>query len=140
MIDEMPPIRRLHGLYQDASGLLVSLSMPRIEMWRIWMSKGWLEEDLKLTMRMLIRKAEGRVRILRVFRFEYFIGMPERFEEDLAEARALARVRHENPGKAAVLRATHRPVQQFFGDAKPIGDVMAADAAFREFLKLKETL
>jgi len=141
MTDEMPAIRRLHSDYQDATGLMVTLTMDKVMSWRHWMAMGWNKDDLILVVRMLHRKIEDRPRLLRSMRFEWFIGNRERFDEDLAEARALDRVPKVCASKASVLRATGRPAQQFFADTvKSAEDVMRADAALAAFIKLKESL
>lgn len=140
MTDEMPPIRELHRVYQDMSGLIVTLSMSRVEAWRVWKTKGWTPEDLRMVMRMMARKIEEKPRLLRAYRFEYFVGNMERFEEDLAEAQALARTPKRCADHDQVMRTTARPTQQFFGDAKPVGDVMKANAALAELLKLRDQL
>ena len=141
MTDEMPAIRKLHADYQDATGLITTLTMPKISMWRVWMAMGWNKDDLILVVRMLHRKIEDRPRLLRSMRFEWFIGNVERFDGDLSEARALDRVPKRCPGKDSVLRATHRPTQQFFADTvKSAEDVMRADAALAALLKLRDSL
>jgi hypothetical protein len=141
MIDEMPPIRRLHADYQDATGLITTLTMTKISMWRAWMAMGWNRDDLILVVRMLHRKIEDRARLVRSMRFEWFIGNVERFDGDLSEARALDRAPKVCPGKASVLRATHRPAQQFFADTvKSAEDVMKANAGLAALLKLRDEL
>lgn len=136
----MPAIRKLHYAYATITDLDVALTMSRICQWRAWMAMGWTADDIRLVVRMLQKKIPEKPRLIRSLRFEYLIGDTERFDGDLAEARALGRTKPPTP-KETFSKQVGRPVQPGLGDnCKSAEDVMKANAALSALLKLRDSL
>ncbi|HOC56631.1 MAG TPA: hypothetical protein PKI20_13495 [Verrucomicrobiota bacterium] len=141
-------IRALHSAYVLHSGLAIGLDMYRERVWFEWLRRGFTLEDLKLVIRYLRAGIRDGQRNRGALRFSNLIAQPDRFEEDLAEARAQARPRHADPARAAVLRASGRPGDPAGAPAKAAGqiaakivsDPVAAAKAYEEFKKFKASL
>ncbi len=100
--------RESHAIYCTLAGRDLPLTMTIHWQWNLWKSKGWTMDDLRLVVqhiKMLIKEDRRRPESLR---FHNLIGNTERFNEDLAEARALARVPRET-NRDRILQATGRP-------------------------------
>lgn len=106
-------IRALHAAYVQGSGLPIELTMQRRFTWEPLWAKGVTAGDVAVVIGHLKKKLRAR-RPARQLTFRTFIGDVEAFEEDLAEARAEARVQRPAPGRLTVLAGTGRP-----GDAIP---------------------
>jgi hypothetical protein len=91
-------IERLHGIFCELTGQEgFSLRFGRDRVWWDWMRCGWGEEELRLVVRYLRRGiADGR-RNPGALKFSNLIGQPDRFEEDLAEARRVLGARKPKP-------------------------------------------
>lgn len=123
MTDPRVTIQQLHQLYVEVTGHAVSLGFDRERAWFDFLARGFTEDDLRLVIEKIksgIRRGERRPAALK---FHNLIVQLDYFEEDLCEARAIARVKRVNPGRAAVLRATGRDDRPPTEEAKPVSEV-----------------
>ena len=134
-------IEALHKLYGELTGLLIPLDMQRESMWFEWQRRGHGERELREVVAHLRRGIREQKRNPGSLKFRNLIGMPDYFEEDLAEARAARRAFQSKPqGQlASVLSATGRYTQPK-GEAKSIAQVVNSPEfqqlkAFREKMK-----
>ena len=83
---------RLHGIYCELTGQVgLPVRFERERMWFDWMRCGWGEQELRTVIRYLrIGINEGK-RNAGALKFSNLIGQPDRFEEDLFEARRVLR-------------------------------------------------
>jgi len=128
-------IENLHRLYGQLTGLIIPLDMQREMMWFEWQRRGHGEAELREVVAHLRRGIREQKRNLGALKFRNLIGMPDYFEEDLAEARAARRAYQARPqGQlASVLRATGRSTEPK-GEAKPISEILKGDA-FKKFIE-----
>ena len=141
MPDITDNIKRLHTVYEQVSGLPVQLSLNRMWAWEAWIAKGWTETDLRLVMGHLKRRSSAAPVWAKMnMMFTKFVADPERFEELLSEARAIARVPKVEPEKAAVLRATHRPNEPEPNKAKTADQIMRESEALKALLAVRDAL
>lgn len=141
MIDATTKARALHTVYEQVSGLPVQLTLNRIWAWEAWIAKGWTEADLRLVMAHLKRRSSSaKVWATMNMMFTKFIADPSNFEELLSEARALSRVPRVDPGRAAVLRATHRPTTPEQPAAKSAEQVLRETEALNKLRALRDSL
>lgn len=135
-------IQRLHALYCQLTELRIPLDMYRERIWFEWMRRGLDEQALRDVVAHIRRGIREQRRNPGALKFSNLIGNPDFFEEDLAEARAVAHGRKSEARgqKAEVLRATGRSTVVKDTPARSAGDVMAGDQAFAQFRKLKEEL
>ena len=113
----------LHDRYCSLTGRDLTLTMAVHFQWQVWVSKGYTASDLALVVahiKKLIAKDRRRPESLR---FHNLIGDTERFNEDLAEARALARVTPPT-ARDRVLAQTGRPAPER-NTAKSAAQIMA---------------
>lgn len=132
-------IQQLHQLYQQLTGLSVPLTMGRIFTWEAWGSSGYTSEDLRVVVSFLRGKIKGGRKTIACLRFSTFIGNPDFFGEDLAEARAVGRHTPMPEAKEEVLRATGRPTEPE-PKCRSAAEILAAEKAFEAFRALKESL
>ncbi len=117
---------------------MLEFDMRRLHPWEAFCLK-FSDEDLKIVVR-FIKDKERMGKPTRSLTFRNFISGPESlefFEEDLCEARARNRATRVDTDRASVLRATGRSDTP----EKPVrsaADIMAGDAAFKEFLKMRD--
>lgn len=99
-------VEAMHGLYCELTGQQgFGLRFGRDRVWWEWMQNGWGEDELRLVVRYLRKGiAEGK-RNQGALKFSNLIGQPDRFEEDLLEAR---RVLNARPRKPATIVTTQR--------------------------------
>jgi hypothetical protein len=110
-------IERAHQIYCQETGLEISCSIARHFAWGLFLAR-FTPGDLALVCRDLRRQILKGKRSISCFRFQYFIGDLEAFEELLAEYRARQRKPRFKPGKAQILRATGRIDQPEQPDAE----------------------
>jgi hypothetical protein len=137
MTDQTTKIISLHNAYMSMTGLNVPLSFDKQGMWHVFIQREFTEDDLRLTIAMVLKRVD-KVTAMRIFRFTRFIGNIEQLSEDIAEARALARVPKPTE-KDRVLEQSGRP-KPVRDTSKPVRDVLRANAALAELIKLKESL
>jgi hypothetical protein len=109
------------------------MDMPKIMAWSMWQAHGWTAEDLKLVVRHLKTKIAQERKWPSALQFRNLIERPDLFEEELAEARALARIPVIDPGRKQALLATGRSTQVVQTEPRPAGDVIAAARALEDF-------
>jgi hypothetical protein len=113
-------IQALHSLCVELTGRDVELTMEREGQWLDWKKRGWSEEDLGTVVRYIKKGIKNGKRNQGALKFENLIGIPQKFESDLAEARAVAgrpaapRVEQLKAGalKAAGPKADGKPLAQ----------------------------
>lgn len=132
-------IRYLHSEYVRLTGLDIRLTMPRIFQWESWAANGFNQAHLEMVVKHLKRRIPDAQRQARAFRFEWFIGRPETFGEDLAEAKALHRAPSTNTDRESVLRVTGRPTATK-DNVRSAADILAGENALRELLKVRDSL
>ena len=86
-------IETLHGIYAGQTGQAVRLDMSRIYQWEVWLAKGFTNADLFDLIRHLRAEIRAGNRRPGCLKFSNLIGLPESFEEDLAQLRATQRPR-----------------------------------------------
>lgn len=138
MTDETPAIRALHAIYESQTGLNNPLTMDKIFAWEAFRAAGHTAEDLRMVISALRAKIRRGQKTIGCFRFRWFIGNLEYFAEDLAEARALARVTKPTP-KQTFLATVGRPAPEK-DTAKPIRDILAENRALAELLRVRDSL
>jgi hypothetical protein len=132
----------LHRLYVSHTGLQVSLNMAREVDWGRWLQwrkPPFTADDLRAVVDHIRRGIRDGARNPGALKFRNLIGMPDYFEEDLAEATARSRVPRIDPCRADALKATGRDPQPAPNPERSAAEVLASEA-FQEFCKLKETL
>lgn len=99
-------VESLHALYCELTAQQgFSLRFGRDRVWWDWLQYGWGEDELRLVVRYLRKGiAEGK-RNQGALKFSNLIGQPDRFEEDLLEAR---RVLNARPRKPSTIVTTQR--------------------------------
>lgn len=100
----------------------IAWSIQRLYQWEFWVAKGYNAHDLHTVIAHIKKRIFQKRRYPESLAFRNLIGNTDRFAEDLAEARAENRGRVD-PGKAAVLRATGRPVREH-SHAQPAKEVV----------------
>jgi len=105
-------IKHLHDDYCRLSGLTVPLTMQRIMAWEQWGVHNFTKEDLRLVIKALQAKIFQHRKTITCLKFSTLIQNTEWFSEDLAEAKALNRVRRPDPERQKVLAATCRVVDK----------------------------
>lgn len=144
-------IESLHSLYNDltfgTTRTRVMLTLMRMDAWRSWVRRGWDEDDLRLVLSSLLGAIRCGRRTASCLRFSRLVawGGNEEFEEHLQQFRATRRVQKLDRGKAQVLRATGREVEQNQSRVKSVGEVIGAMASpgsvtAEDWKRLKENL
>jgi hypothetical protein len=90
---EEQQIQSLHAAYVRLTGLPLPLNMSRRFVWLAWMARGFTEQDLATLVSHYRKTVDKEPIRMRMLRFDRFIGDTQRFEEDLAEAKAMTRTR-----------------------------------------------
>lgn len=133
-------IKELHGTYCRLTGVNLPFSQECQFRWEVFIKWGHYNvRDLEVViayLRKRIRKGERRQES---FRFNYLVGDLERFAEDLSFATAEARKPVVSAGRAEVLRATGRPVEQPTRPARSINQIMNSPG-FKELMDLRDKL
>jgi hypothetical protein len=119
-----PAIVQLHHLYRQLTGLQITLDFSRENTWGYWCAKGWTAEDLRLVVAHIKNEIRAQRRFPASLRFSNLVGQVDRFEEDLAEARARSRGSRVDPARASVLRATGRPGAPPPPSARPASQII----------------
>ena len=147
--EKLAEIQRLHSTYKLLTGLVVPLDSYREYQWFEFIRRGLTEDDLCAVIRSIRKGVAANTRNRGALRFTNLIGQLDRFEEDLAECRALARGPARQPARDAVLQATGRvPTSSQAAAAVSAADVVLrlssdpakAQAALDELRKLKGSL
>ena len=138
--DKRAFIARLHALYCQLTGLVIPLDMQRETIWFEWQRRGHGEPELRVVVAHLQRGIREQRRNPGALKFRNLIGMPDYFEEDLAEARAARRAYQSRPqgDKQSVLKATNRDTTPANRERK-LDEILSSDA-FKAFIDFKKTL
>ena len=136
--DTSQRIASLHALYGQLTGLIIPLDMQRESMWFEWQRRGHGEPELREVVAHLRRGIREQKRNPGALKFRNLIGMPDYFEEDLAEARASRRSFQARPqGQLAqVLKSTGRDTHPK-GEVKSIAEIVQSPA-FEQFKKFAQ--
>lgn len=141
MMDMNKVVGPLHKVYEDLSGLPVELSLNRIFAWERWKAKGWTEDDLRLVLSHIKNRSRSYPVWAKIhMMFTKLIADTENFAELLSEARAMARIRHVEPGKAKVLRATRRPADPQMSTEKTPEQIIRESEALKKLLEVRDSL
>lgn len=129
-------VERLHKLFVSLTGRDIPLDIQgvRAHQWFDWAAEGFTDDDLRLVVAHVRKGIRDGRRNEGALKFVNLIGEPLRFGEDLAEAKALARVPKVDKGRESVLRATGRSTQGR-DNFTPAGQ-----AAFEALKKFRESL
>ena len=150
--DRVVEIRRLHAAYVRLTGLSVVLDLAgyRERLWFDWLQMGWTEKDLAVVVGYVKRCIARNERGFNygTLKFGSLVGQVDKFEEILAEARAVGRQPEGRNPRAEILRASGRDSQGPIANSQRAGDVVAglasdpgrAAAALEELRKMKANL
>jgi hypothetical protein len=138
--DTRQKIEALHALYGQLTGLVIPLDMQRESIWYEWQRRGHDAQALREVVAHLRRGIRDQKRNPGALKFRNLIGMPDYFEEDLAEARAARRAFQSRPQGhlASVLKSTGRLVEPK-GEAKTIAEIVRSPA-FEQFKQFSKNL
>jgi hypothetical protein len=138
--DTRQKIEALHHLYGQLTRLVIPLDMQREVMWFEWQRRGHGERELREVVAHLQRGIREHKRNPGALKFRNLIGMPDYFEEDLAEARAAHRAYQARPhgDRANVLKASGRSIEPK-GEAKSIADIVQSPG-FEQFKQFSQNL
>lgn len=128
-------IKALHETYCALTGFVLSLDYTREQAWYWWAKRGLTVDDLRLVISHIRTGIRSKKRNEGALKFRNLIGQPDFFEEDLQEAKALARrPQPMSAGRATALRATGREIPTPQKDAQPVAAVSEkALSSLREF-------
>ena len=129
---------QVHSTYCKLTGRGMPLGISEHLRWNAWKARGWTDADLELVIRHIQSLMAAKRRYPESLRLYNLID-PDRFQEDLVEARALARIPKPDRGKESVLKATGREVTHE-KPARTAAQVMAGDEALKALLRLRDTL
>lgn len=139
MIDETPSLHGIHLRYCAITGLNKPFTTEDMGIWRNFLALGFTVKDLEIVVAHLKRKLSGQ-RLLSAMKLRWLVRDTESFGEELAEARALARVPRQDPARLAVLRATGRETVKVPDNVRTPAQILAGENALKELLKLRDTL
>jgi hypothetical protein len=129
----------LHSHYCALTGLELKFSYEAQSLWYMWDKEGNTVEDLELTVKYIHALYRKRPDILTsCLRIRRLIGDTLFFGEMLAEGRKILRAK-QNADKSSVLRATGRESEPA-KPARSAAEILEANEAFNNFLKLKQQL
>lgn len=132
--------KSIHQVYCNITNRDLAMSMPMHFMWNDWKAKGWTQDDLELVVRHIKSLIQINRRRPESLRFYNLIQNHDSFAMDLADARALARSPRLDKAKLSVLRATGREPEQNENSTRTAAQVLAANKALSELLKLRDNL
>lgn len=121
-----PELLALHKVYVAITNRDMPMTMRMAFAWEDWVGHGFCESDLRLVVSHIKDLIKDNRRRPESFRFHNLIEDTDRFLEDLAEARALARKPKVDAGKAAVLRDSGRKAEPDGGKFRPVGELIKA--------------
>lgn len=129
-------LTRWHALYCALTDRELPCTMAMNFTWENFISHGWTEADLALVVKHIKSLIKLKRRRPESLRFHLLIGDTERFNEDISEARALARVPKPNYRRQEVLKATGRTEEPKSGFLTS-EEVLASDA-FKALLNIRD--
>jgi len=128
---------QIHRLYCSKTGRDMPLTMSMHWAWNTWKAHHWTEADLELVIQHIKNLIKQDRRRPESFRFNNLIMNTDRFQEDLSEARAYARILPLT-FKARVMEG--RPKQERKENVRTPAEILAAAEAFRKFREYAKTL
>jgi hypothetical protein len=140
MIDSDAIIKPLHEAYVSSTGLSLEYTPSRRFAWERWMFRKWNKEDLFVVVRHLKTKIRNGQKWPSCLSFNRLIGDEDAFEEQLAEARALARTPKPHPARQEVKSNGKLVKLTPETPARSAADILAADKAFAAFRDLRKSL
>lgn len=140
MINTMDGVQPFHEAYQQATGLNVILTMPKIYAWEAWMAHGWTIADLRMTVRYVKGKIRDGQNTMSALAFRNLIERPDWFDEFRAEAACAARVTKPHPAHSLASPHGNAVTERKTVEARSAGDVLAGMKALEEFRKLGASL
>ena len=117
-------IREMHRVYCQETGFNLPCDMGREAAWFELHRRGVTVADLRLVIRHVQAGIRAQRRNQGAPLFRTLVCNRDYFEEDLAEAKARARVPVPDAGRAQVLRATGRPERAEPAPARKAGEVL----------------
>lgn len=130
-------IRALHDAYCRSTGMQIPLDMAREQAWFWVWKRGIRAADIILLVAFLRRQIAAEKRNPGCLKFRNLVGNPDYLEEDLAEARAIARRPVKDQGRADVLQASGRPSAAEPPPARHAGAILPPDEVSR---RLREAM
>jgi hypothetical protein len=135
---EKTNFKMLHELYVTLTNNDIRLDMDKERSWFEW-SKRFTSDDLRRVVKYIKDGIFANKRNRGALKFSNLIGMPDRFEEDLAEAKSASGLRARpaviNPAKSAVLKAAHLDPGEKPMSALSAADVMKGNSFLHDLLK-----
>lgn len=130
-------IQHLHSRYCALTGYTIRLDMAREHEWFTWCQRGFNSDDLACLVAHLKREIKAGKRNAGSLKWRNLIVNVDWFEEDLAEARAMAR--QQLSPRDMALKAPGRPVEAS-RPARSVADILAGEEAFKALMAMKERL
>lgn len=123
-------IRDLHNAYERLTGAQLTLNWQRLDQWRVFMAyrqPPFTCDELRIVVAHIRKGVSDNRRNMGALKFHNLIGQPDYFEEDLNEARAMARPKPPDT-KAVTYHNTQRimPDANTGNTAVPLADVIKA--------------
>ena len=137
MSDCLKEIAAMHQAYVRGTGLQIALDMQRELVWGMVHQRGIRTADIVLVIEHMKRKAKAQQPV-RSFTFRNLIGNVDYLEEDIAEAKAAARVKQPHANRASVLQATGREAAPVPPPSRSAGEIVGSTnflAKLEEFKK-----
>lgn len=131
-----PPIQSLHARYCEITGFRIVLDWSRENAWGQWLAYGkrcggWGEHELQMVVALIRKRIREQRRRPEALKFSNLIGNCDYFEEDLASAKAEARIPRKTE-RAKVLAAVGlSECKQSV--ARTPAQIMESDKAFAAF-------
>lgn len=102
----------MHSLYVQLTGFDVPHTLQRHHAWEVWFLAGFKAEDLTLVVKGIKHEITKGRRFTASFRFRNLIEDIAKFEDDLQQFKAEARVKRPDYGLVEVFKATGRSAEK----------------------------
>ena len=126
---------QIHALFNRLTDRQMVLDSGSHWRWNLWKSKGWTESDLALVVAFIKGRMRTGRRFVESLRLQNLID-PDRFADDLQDAKAEQRIVHPTP-RSRALAAISRP-EKVKEQVRTPAQILAAARAFAEFRAWKE--
>lgn len=133
---DTPRIEEAHRRYCELTGYRLLLSIDRHYWWAQWLAKGFTDADLALVVRNIQKGIKTGNRHQGALKWSHLIQEPDRFEEELMEARAS--LRNTPPLPSVKDRWVQKPVDTARHVSKLMPDISALVKAAHEACERKE--
>lgn len=138
----MDQTRLLHGVYVKHSGRDLKFTMYQHYALEHFIHEGFTADDMELVCKFLNNELKGpnRMRLtLACLKFANLVENIPAFQDHLALAKAVERVRKPDTGREAVLKATGRK-SELEGKERSAAEVLAGMEALRKFKEATKDL